>query len=461
MHRRVLPFLVLAVLMAGCAQPYSPTGGEVLGVPLRVVDAEPKPFSIAADHRGAVVIRFGDRVSERNLADAVRVSPETGEVKVSKRGRDLRVSIKGGWQPDQIYRIVIRPVLQDLYGNPMEEMVDVIFSTGPEIPATAVAGLVTDRLTRKPVERARVEAIRAADSAVYVAETDTAGYFALRHIPEGEYAVRAYLDRTPNREPDFGEPIDTAMLELGASDTTIFTFDLLAPDTTPARVTRAEAPDSLTIKITLDDHLDPEVPLDGVVARVWKLPDSTSAPVAEVIHLHVHEKQVEEQRRAEARKAAEEAKAAEDPDTVMDPAPDSAQGPVRDPAAAPRPGAGGEPGGAATPDEVARGPLGAAEPESSAGPLPTRELVVRLAEPLEPQAEYRITLEGVRNINGLEDGGGTVTFRAPAMPSQPDPDPEGQPDTPDIPPDTSAVAPPRTTPPDTGSVPPPDTSADR
>ena len=62
MHRRVLPLLVLAGLAAACAQPYAPTGGEVMGVPLRVVDAAPRPFSIATDHRGAVVIRFGDRV---------------------------------------------------------------------------------------------------------------------------------------------------------------------------------------------------------------------------------------------------------------------------------------------------------------------------------------------------------------------------------------------------------------
>ena len=85
------------------------------------VDVAPRPFSIATDHRGAVVIRFGDRVSERNLADAVRVSPETGEVTGSKRGRELRVSTRGRLATRPVYRIVVRPVLQDLYGNLMEE----------------------------------------------------------------------------------------------------------------------------------------------------------------------------------------------------------------------------------------------------------------------------------------------------------------------------------------------------
>ena len=103
-----------------------------------------------------------------------------------------------------------------------------IFSTGPEIPATASRGSSPTASLGSRSNRVRVEAIRAADSAVYVAEMDDHGYFALRHIPEGEYAIRAYLDRTPNRTPDFGEPIDTAVLELGAADTTILTFELLA-----------------------------------------------------------------------------------------------------------------------------------------------------------------------------------------------------------------------------------------
>lgn len=432
MQRRTSKALLLAALaLAGCAHPHSPTGGEVTGVPFHVTETEPEAMSIVPDLSGPVVIRFDERISERNLAGAIAVSPETGEVEVKKRGRELRVSVEGGWQPGQIYRIVIEPVLQDLFDNKMEGAVEITFSTGPPIPATAVAGLVSDRLTREPVDGARVEAIRLADSVTYVAETDTAGLFALRHIPEGDYAVQAYIDRTPNRKPDFSEPIDHAELSLSASDTTIFTFSLLAPDTTPAVLMRAEATDSQAIQLSLDDHLDPEVPLDGVVARVWKLPDSTSAAaaevdsmsidIAEVLHLHEYEERVEE---AEAKAAAEAAEADSvevgetgiTGDTIRTEA-----GEVADTSATDTTGT-GAPTHEETEDEPGElsDPEAPDEPEPDEDPLPTRDLVVTLAEPLEPEAGYRITLEGVRNINGLEGGGGSVTFRAPLPPPEPE-----------------------------------------
>lgn len=430
--------LLFALTLGACAHPHAPSGGDVTGIPFHVVETAPEAMGVEPELSGPVVLRFDERISERNLEGAVEVSPETGKVRVKKKGRELRITLEGGWRSGQIYRIVVQPVLQDLFGNTMEGAVDLIFSTGPEIPETAVAGRATDRLTRDAVDGARVEAIHLEDSMTYVAQTDTGGYFALRHIPEGDYTLRVYEDRIPNQEHDFTEPIDDTPLTLSASDTTVLTFELLAPDTTPARLTRAEAEDSTTLRLSLDDFLDPDVPLDGVTARVWHLPDSTEVMVQDVLHAYEHEEQIAERRAeaeamAKARAEAEEAERAETQDTTevadtVPPPPADSTVPTDTvpPAEGLRTGEHdevGEPG----------------EPEPPEDPLPTREFVIYLAEPLEPEAEYRITVEGVRNINELEDGGGTATFQAPAPPpeeedpeteedSEPDADPDADPD---------------------------------
>lgn len=388
-----------ALSLGGCARISSPTGGEPDQEPPQVIATEPEQYAVVPGWDRPVVIRFDERISEKGIRESVMVSPETGAVRVRKGRSELRVTVEGGWRPGQIYRVVVLPVVQDLFNNTRNEELELIFSTGPEIPATAAAGLLTDRLTGQPVEGARVEAINMADSARYVALSDTAGFFALRHIPAGEYSLLAYQDRNRSRRLDFGEPEARDELRLGAADTVVVSYALLAADTTPARVVRAEERDTLEIRITIDDHLDPEVPLDEVEVVILELPDSVPVPGARVMHLHAYE-----------RWRAEEV------------APDSAE--VVEP-----PGV--------------ESPLAEDEPEL----LPTREFVVVPQEPLARKTRYQVTISGLRNINGVGGGGGSVVFETAAA---------VVPDSVRVEPgDTTSVAPP---PPDSAGGAPPDTT---
>lgn len=392
--------LAAALLLAGCAKVTAPVGGEVDREPPRVMATDPEPFAVVPGLDRPVVIRFDERISEKRIGEAVLVSPETGAVRVKKGRSELRVSVEGGWRPGQIYRIVILPVLQDLFNNPLKHEIELIFSTGPEIPATVVAGVLTDRLSGKPATGARVEAMNEADSVLYVALSDTAGFFALRHIPAGNYDLRAYLDRNQSRKLDYGEPMARAELRLGAADTTISSFSLLAADTTPARVVRAEARDSMQVRITLDDHLDPEGSLDGVRVELRELPDSIVVPGSpRVVQLHefererAKEKAAADSARAAAAAAADSAAAASAPVTADSTATASSK--------------------AAADSKVTAVARDSATADTVA-PLPTRELVIVPAAPLTPKMRYLITISGVRNINGVEGGGGSATFAVAA-----------------------------------------------
>src|SRR5690606_29504044 len=136
---------------------------------------------------------------ERGLEETVIVSPRTSPVQIS-HGRDaLRVSLRGGWLPGQIYHVILRPEVADLFGKRLRNPVSLVFSTGPEIPDTEASGTVIDRVTGQRAVNVRVEAIRTADSLVYAIPTDTAGRFTLDRIPEGEYLFRAFEDVNANR----------------------------------------------------------------------------------------------------------------------------------------------------------------------------------------------------------------------------------------------------------------------
>jgi hypothetical protein len=375
-RRRILTVLAcgLAVGAAFCAKPYAPTGGTPDRRAPEIVATIPERLAIVPNFNGAVVIRFNERISERGADEtAVLVSPETGRVHVSHTRTEIRVRIDGGWQPNQIYRVVLLPTVRDLFSNQRKEPVDVVFSTGPTIPSTTVAGLLISRLTNKPVPDARVEAVRRAgsDSTVYVTVTDTAGFFALRYMAPGPYGIHAYVDQNRNKKVDLQElQVDTAATLATARDTVLLTLTMLPHDTTPARLVRAEARDSMQVRLSLDDYVDP-TNLVGVSARVLRLPDSSSIPVMKVVGPRGFDSLMIALR-------AERAAAA---DTSR-----------------------------------ARAPNPPRTPTDTASALPTQELVLVPAVALTPKTRYRVEIAGLTNIVGLKGGGGAVNFETPAPP---------------------------------------------
>jgi hypothetical protein len=416
--RRLLVALAVLATTGGCAQPRQPTGGPPIDKPLQVVDVSPAPFSVVTELNRPVVIRFDERLSERlqgvrELRDAVIVSPETGDVRVRRGRRELRISVAGGWQPGLVYRVEVLPVLRDLFNNVREEPVELVFSTGPPIPETALAGFVEDRLTGQAVRGARVEATHDDSRHTYVVLSDSVGFFALRHVPEGRYEVQAWLDQNRNRIRDFAEPQDSARFTLAAQDTLVLELELLPRDTIPARLARVTPSDPTKFQLAFDDYFAPAPgPVPGA-ARIYRLEDSTY--VAEGMLFHATS--------LDSLRAAEEALAAAARDTlaadtlVTDPDPEAAAPPAppaRRPEA-PRPG------------------RAAAQPR---GPLPSRDLIVLLEAPLEPDTRYFVVVEGVINIQGVPGGGGTASFRTaatarppadPAPPGDPPPDDGGDP----------------------------------
>jgi hypothetical protein len=401
MQNRKIIVAVALLAVAACARAYPPPGGERDITPPRLVGTTPEPLAVVPGFRDAVVFSFDERLSERSFSEAlVLVSPQDGALRVERAGREIRVRIDGGWQPDRVYRVVLLPGVRDLFGNIRAEQTEVIFSTGPAITPTAIAGIVLDRITGRPPQQGVVQAVRAGDSTAYQAVTDSAGFFSLRHLPLGEYVLQAYADMNRNRRRDPAEPVDSGRIAALQSDadTVAVVFHVLPPDTTPPRIVRAEAIDSLHVRVTFDDYFDPEQPLAGAAAEVHQLPDSTRvAGARRLLHGPLFDR---EHAAARAQRADT---AAARPDTAARQL--GVVPPARADTARPRP--------------PAQAP---AAPAADRPLLPAREIVVELDRPLVPGAAHFITVAGVVNISGLT-GGGTARFEAAAAAPPPPPPP--------------------------------------
>src|SRR5688572_25987921 len=364
--------LALALLAGACARPYPPPGGEQDTTPPGLASVTPEALAVLPEYSGPVVFRFNERLSERGFSESlVVVSPLDGALRVERTRTEIRVSIDGGWRPNRVYRVIVEPGLRDLFGNARKEAVELVFSTGPPVPSTAIAGIVEDRLSGRGADAAVVTAVRRADTVSYMALADSGGFFALRHLPMGVYDMRAYSDQNRNRRRDFAEPVDSgSSLSLGSpADTVTHVFTLMPTDTTAPRVTTADVADSLHVRVTFDDYLEPSdstVPIQG---RVVTLPDSAEyALVVGGLHPTVYERQ---------RPVVVDTSAAAD---------------------------------------SLRARLPARLPPRRADDrvLPSRDVIVRLDRPLRP-GRYVITLTNAVNINRLVGGGADdFEMRAPA-----------------------------------------------
>lgn len=450
-------WLALLGVGLGCASAQAPPGGEPDRSPPFVIGAVPEPMSVHPDgFDHDVVIRFNERISEKmgqveTIDDAVLVSPHTGRLKIHRGRSSLSIHEDGGWKPGYVYHIYVRPVLEDLFGNKMQEPIDLIFSTGPPIQNTVLGGIVESRIDGKPMADARIDATLHSDSATYLAMSDTAGFFELRYVPAGTYQVVAFQDRNNDGKLDFPEPVDTAAADLAVNDTAIITMPLLPGDTTPARLVRAEAQDSVTVTLTFDDYLDPDRPVDGSVG-FYLLPDSTPVGGGEMLH------PFELKARRAAKMAADSAAKAAADSMAADSARRAGVDTTKARKAPPPAGPDTLPGALLAAQAAARQapPDTTQQDTAKPAPLPSHDVAVVPTATLLPDTVYAVVVHGVTNINNLPDGGGSVRFRTPSPPvdtTKADSlaaDSAGmKPDT--IPPDT---IPPDTVPPDTV---PPDT----
>ena len=276
--------LIAVVALAACASQGDPPGGPPDSTPPVLVGIVPDSGAVNMRPE-RVEFRFDEVVSERpagatSLEQLVLISPSDGLARVDWRRRSIAVRPRRDWKPNAVYTVTLLPGIADLRGNVMKSGASVIFATGPTIPDTRLAGILYDWVGGRAARSGAVEAIALPDSVVYVARTDTAGRFTLAHLPPGSYALRAWIDANSNRELDPREAYDSAAVAL--RDTASLTLLAFVHDTLPPRINTVQPVDSTTLRVEMNQPLDPTQALDTVLFRLTA-PDSSRVPLRAVL----------------------------------------------------------------------------------------------------------------------------------------------------------------------------------
>lgn len=387
--RRSSPRRTLAVaaawLVAACASQGAPPGGPVDTAPPRLVRVTPDTNARGVSPK-SVVFRFDEVIAERpaggDLSQLVLLSPSDGPARISWERRGFTVRPRRGFRANTAYTVTVLPGISDLRNNASREGWSATFSTGSEIPATHLDGIVFDWATGRPAPRAVVQAFARGDTTLsWMARTDSSGRFAIRAFPSGSYLVRAFVDANNNRALDPREVWDTvgaAIADSARLELYGFVHDTIGP-----RVDVVTVEDSVTLRVALDKPLHPSTPL---AASQFRLAGSDSVAIAITALLTDSAYNAE----SEARRTARDSSARGDSSTRRDttrarprPTPAGAASRVPLPGAASR---------------VARADT--TPPPRMSRPVPQLRFLLRLAAPLGPARNYRLSARDLRSLSG-------------------------------------------------------------
>ena len=393
--RRLTAALVLA--LGACAQPGAPPGGPPRHVPAKVVSIKPDSGATNAKAKEVEIV-FDEVVSEKpaaqgaaDLSGLALISPSDGPPHVGWHRERLTIHGKHDFKANTAYTVTLTPGLADLHGNVIKTPITVVFSTGPTIPNTRIAGIAFDWVTGKPIPNAMIQAIQRPDSTVYLARADSLGGFILAHAPAGTYTVQAWNDANNNRLIDPHEVWDSAHVVL--RDTARLEMLAFAHDTVAPRIDQFSIVDSSAVRVTFDRALDTAQKLDTSMF-VLKRADSSVVPL----------------RAVELGAVFDSVRATTTPKDTTHKTDTTKKVP---PAAPPTRGGRDIFGGRVQADTTKRAPL----PKPSR-PSPAIDVVVLLAQPLQPGTSYRITARDVRNLLGFKASPSRVfTMPKPTPPS--------------------------------------------
>ena len=201
--------MVVAMLIAACANIGSPDGGPYDEKPPVIVHTSPQLMATNVSSR-KVVLEFDENIRIDNAVEKVVVSPPQVEApEISASGHRITVELIDSLQPQTTYTIDFADAIEDNNeGNPMGDYA-FIFSTGDSIDTMQVSGYVLDASNLEPIKGIMV-GLYVHDDSTYVpaddstftsvpferiSRTDSRGHFVIKGLARKPYKIFALQDQ--------------------------------------------------------------------------------------------------------------------------------------------------------------------------------------------------------------------------------------------------------------------------
>lgn len=257
-------FVIISVVLLGCAAVGTPDGGPYDDTPPKVVGSSPKLEETNVKNK-TVRIDFDEYIKLENASEKVIISPpqkEQPEIQVN--GKDIQIKLIDSLQPNTTYTIDFSDgIVDNNEGNPLGDFC-FSFSTGSQLDTMEVSGYVLNAADLEPIKGIQVGLYsNLADSAFTtqqfqrVSRTDGSGHFVIRGIKPGKYRIYALND------------MDQSFSYSQRSETMAWSDSIIVPSSTEAyREDTIWNEDKITIDTILTVEYTRFLP-DNIVLRAF------------------------------------------------------------------------------------------------------------------------------------------------------------------------------------------------
>ncbi len=210
--RTLIPslFLVVTILLAGCANTGPPPGGPVDKTPPEIVETSPAPGTVSVPRDVAVSVTFSEPVKTSNVAQAFSLSPSPpGAVHARWKGKTVTFRFDPKLLPDRTYVLTLGTNTQDLHGNSLKETFHLPFSTGEKLDMGwakgrilvegSAAGWSIIGYFLEQADSLNVEPDPAHEVPDAATQANTDGTWELLHLRAGSWRIFSFKDADGDR----------------------------------------------------------------------------------------------------------------------------------------------------------------------------------------------------------------------------------------------------------------------
>ena len=264
-YLKYFSFFMALLLVIKCANQQPPPGGPKDTEPPKILDVYPKNGTLNFNE-DYFEITFSEYVDKLSLLDALFISPEINNLEYDWTGTSVEITFDDTLEENTTYTLSVGSSIKDLNNqNPMEEAVNISFSTGDKIDIGIFSGRVYD----EDLTGTMIFAYHKSDSfanplfekAKKITQVGENGEYQLLGLKNGEYRLFAVKDEGGNRIYNVGDDaygVSSSLLNLNDSLIAIsgIDFKLTRDDTIPPYISNVIMTDQHHISVEYSELLD-------------------------------------------------------------------------------------------------------------------------------------------------------------------------------------------------------------
>ena len=205
-HQFTYLFLILLIVLAGCASLQTPQGGPRDTDAPKIVEELPK--NLSRNFKGKKIeITFDEFFKLNSEFTEITISPETETQPSFKvKQKTLEISFKDSLEENTTYSINFGKAIQDVNESNILKNYSFVFATGATLDSLTISGQVINSIDNKPMLDATVLLFPIKKDTLFGKKkpsiytiTDSSGNFKLKNLREDTYRIYALKEASGDR----------------------------------------------------------------------------------------------------------------------------------------------------------------------------------------------------------------------------------------------------------------------